>query len=106
MSSVTWACFDCRMTVRRPGAQPARCPGCGAACENLGVKIPVPSKRDAKGWEKVRLHLLAVRRRRERQIKEAYESSRRHLTEQIAKLQALPPNPGRLKSLALLRRKL
>jgi hypothetical protein len=56
MSSYTWACFECRRTVRRTtpkdGAVP--CATCGRACRYLGTKIRVPAREKASEWEKLR----------------------------------------------------
>ena len=70
MTNGNWACFDCRITVRRPtwrqvafyrpwviggkGAERVRCPECKEACKFLGPEITVPPKRDKAGWEKLR----------------------------------------------------
>ena len=108
MSNHTWACFDCRISVRRiathAGAVP--CPHCGSPCECLGTKIPVPPKNSPKDWDQLRTHLGKARRQRALQIEERLAFDKEFLARQIAKLQALPANPGRSKEIRLLQKRL
>lgn len=105
MSKLTWACFACRVAVRREGKSMAavRCPACGKGCENLGTRIPVPPKKDAKAWEQVRSHLSKVRADKAKQAKEGKAHIAAFLARQIAKLESLPPNRDRTKELKRLR---
>src|SRR4051794_25418082 len=72
----TWACFECRLAVRRelhdlfspPPIVP--CSRCGQPCRFLGTKIPVPPKRKPREWE-------ALRESLDRQAIQEMEDARR-----------------------------
>ena len=55
----TWACFDCRETVRRPAGlkTDVPCPACGRACQSLGYRLRLPPKRKVRSWQKLRVAL-------------------------------------------------
>lgn len=97
MSNHTWACFNCRVALRRPAIfkGPLKCPECGMECDDLGTKIPVPTKADIKGWQQVREHYRNLcASRAAAQIK--YKRDRKnYLEQQIKKLERLPENQGR-----------
>jgi hypothetical protein len=82
------------------------CPSCGAPCERLGTRIPVPPKGEAKAWKQVRAHLGEVRARQAKVLKERLAYEKALLERQIAKLAALPGDSGRSKQLGLLRKRL
>jgi hypothetical protein len=108
MSNITWVCFDCRQAVRRPGYAPAavRCPSCGTKCRNIGYKIRLPSKRDAKAWQALRASL------QEQAIADVEYSSIHRvrsihgMEQEIARLEAMPVHPDRRKRIASLRRRI
>lgn len=108
MSKFTWACFECRASVRREARSAAavRCPSCGAPCESLGTRIPVPPKKDAKAWAQVRRHLAEVRAAKARQLRERAAFLKEHAARRIAKLEALPPNKERAREAKRLREEL
>ena len=73
MRNETWACFECRLAMRRPmlphesrhdviGAGSVSCPKCGDMCGYLGTKVPLPRKSDALGSYSVRALVPAVSR--------------------------------------------
>ena len=108
MSSATWACFECRETVRRLAYTRAAvlCPNCGQSCRYLGHHLRMPPKRQAKAWREVFVALqkaalagaeldLAQRRQRIRDIQQ-----------EIDRLESMGPNEGRAKQVRLLRRKI
>jgi hypothetical protein len=108
MSNVTWACFECRETVRRPGYTRAAvlCPTCGEPCRYLGHKLRTPPKRQAKAWREllteVQQQAVACAEPRQqlrlRQVRE--------IQTEIARLEAKGPNEGRAKQVRSLRRQL
>jgi hypothetical protein len=57
----TWVCFDCREAVRRPTQHKAAvpCPSCRQPCRYVGTETPLPPKRDAKAWQKLRARINA-----------------------------------------------
>ena len=108
MGTAAWVCFDCRSAVRRNTAFHGEvpCPICGKECAYLGYKIPVPPKQKVREWSALREQLS-----REQIARELYEHEtavrRRHdLEQEIARLEALPANPGRARAAQLLRRQL
>lgn len=105
MSSETWACFDCRETVRRPNYTKAEvlCPDCGLPCVNLGHKLRLPPKRQTKAWQEIRAELRKSAST-EAELKEQLRLERmRTLREEIARLKAKGPNAGREKQIRMLR---
>jgi hypothetical protein len=113
MSSRTWACFACRLTVRRPATygretltESVACPECGRECFNLGYKIRVPKRRDDRAWEELRAQIFDAE---EEQAEEAAADSVRlqHTLEQrIAELESRPSDPQRERLIRDLRRQL
>ena len=72
----------------------------------IGMKIAVPPKRDEKAWVALR-EMLGKRRRDDEQ--KAFEElvRRRHdLEQEIKRLEAMPANPGRTKTIRQLRKQL
>ena len=55
MHNATWACFDCRETVRRPDhtLKDIYCANCKAKMGYLGYRVRVPAKRQVKEWGKL-----------------------------------------------------
>ena len=108
MSNSAWVCFECRSAVRRPTqfAGDVPCPTCGAACTPLGYKIPVPPKSKAREWQALREQLHRERDERMSDARAARIRRRHDLEQEIARLDALPSNPGRTRAIALLRKQL
>ena len=108
MSNATWACFECRETVRRPGYTRAAvlCPNCAQPCRYLGHKLRMPPKRQAKAWR----DLLADLRQKSLARADAQQRARlqrmREIRGEIDRLKARGPNAGRAKQVGLLRRRL
>jgi len=108
MSSYTWACFDCRRTVRRTIARDGAvsCATCGKACRYLGTKIRVPAREKAAEWSKLRESLTdanleeQVRRERER-VRDRHELEKR-----IVELALKPTNPSRARQIRTLKERL
>ncbi|MFH5803247.1 hypothetical protein [Alienimonas sp. DA493] len=108
MSNRTWVCFDCREAVRRGLSlgRDVRCAFCGKPCRCLGYKIPTPRKSAAKQW-------VALRRSLNRQNHAVAEERfrrrvrlRHELEQNLVRLEAKPPNPGRASAVRRLRRQL
>ncbi len=108
MSNETWACFECRETVRRPGYARAAvlCPGCGKACKNLGHKLRMPSKRHSKAWQELLSSLQEARITAKEYEQQVRLKTMRELNAEIARLEAKGTNAGREKQIRLLRRQL
>ena len=96
------------MSVKRelhPETQ-VKCPSCGSACEWIGVKIPVPPKKDIKAWESLKQQLLneessLIEENKIEKIKRKHE-----LEKEIQKLELKPENSGRLSLIKQLKREL
>ena len=108
MGMAAWVCFDCRAAVRRNtqylGEVP--CPICGKLCSYLGYKIPVPPKSKRREWSALQQKLARERSERDLAANEAAVRSRHDLEQEIARLEAMPPNEGRAKAIRLLRHRL
>ena len=107
MRNVTWACFDCRLAVRRPvvygrlwavgghGPDEVRCARCGKPCRYLGERIPVPRKDNARGWAtlsaRITEHRLATADERYRLL----VRSRHECEQRIRELSGRPHSPDR-----------
>jgi hypothetical protein len=72
----------------------------------IDTKIAIPPKRDEKAWVALRKEL--GERRRDYEQKSFEESVRRRhdLEQEIERLQALPTNEGRAKTIRMLRKRL
>jgi hypothetical protein len=108
MGNASWICFDCRDAVRRDTQYQGdvACPKCGEPMRYLGYKIPVPPKRDEKAWQLLHEQLNREHLECQQQSIEAAVRRRHELEQEIARLGALPPNPGREKAIRLLREQL
>ncbi|MDR0481033.1 MAG: hypothetical protein LBG66_04000 [Gallionellaceae bacterium] len=107
MSNHAWVCFACRNAVRREGtASDVRCPDCGQQCEHLGYKTPVPPKSKVKEWEELRLAYYASRQERFTAQEQARVRRRHEIEKEIAKLESLPANQGRVVAIKLLRKQI
>ena len=108
MANANWVCFDCREAVRRPWslADNAKCPACGQVCRYAGTRIPIPAKRNAKGWRELREYLrdrrlAALERERIDRVRQQHKLER-----EIARRQALPKTAGQTRTIQLLRKRL
>ncbi len=83
-----------------------RCPHCGAETIDIGYRIPVPAKAAVKQWQSLQ-HSLAVARSEHALASEHAAIRRIHdLERELAKLEALPGNPGRQSLIRRLSREL
>ncbi len=106
MSNSAWVCFECRLAVRRPSGHEADvvCAGCRAKCVPIGLRIPVPPKRDVRAW-KVLQDGLAEQSSAWDKSRQKEVVRRRHALEQeIVRLEAMPSNPGRARAIRDLRK--
>ena len=113
MSKRTWACFDCRQSVRRAAryGDAARnesvvCPECGGECANIGYKIPLPPRRDRRGWDDLRRQLVAEEHARSEEDKREVVVRRHQIEREIVELEARPRNSERARLVRELRRRL
>ena len=108
MGTAAWVCFNCRSAVRRNTAfrGEVSCPVCGKQCAYLGYKIPVPPKQKVREWSALRQQLSSEQIAREVQEHETAVRRRHELEQEIARLEAMPANPGRTRAVQLLRRQL
>lgn len=113
MSNRTWACFECRQSVRRPAkygeealAEVVACPQCGKNCVHIGYRIPLPPRRDEKAWASLRADLLRSDQERQQRSEEATVRSRHQIEKEISRLEERPDNAERSKLIRKLRRRL
>ena len=108
MSSFTWACFDCRLTVRREvvAKSDTLCPECGSQCVCLGMKLRVPRRRAVAEWRALEVGLRGEQRLNE--LWAGWEAvRRRHAIErQISELERRETNSERERAINKLRRQL
>lgn len=108
MGTAAWVCFECRTAVRRDtqydGDVP--CPNCGRLCVYLGYKIPVPPKRKRREWLRLRTQLSAEKAARELDAYLVRDREKNALRQEIARLVAKGPNPGRASTIRRLQRRL
>lgn len=108
MRNATWACFECRETVRRPGYSRATvlCPICGQPCRYIGHKLRMPPKRQARAWHELRASIqqeVIARAECQQQLR---LQKMRELRAEITRLEAKGPNEGRAKQVRQLRQEL
>ena len=107
MSNHAWVCFSCRAAVRREGSsRRVLCLACGRNCECIGYKTPVPPKSKPKEWERLRRAFHEARRSALLKREQARVRRVHDLEQEIARLEALPSNPGRRGTIAHLRTRL
>jgi hypothetical protein len=82
------------------------CATCSGALVNLGYKIPIPLKRNARGWEKLRVQILMEERELQARRHDEKRRRRRSLEREIERLESLPPNAGRTRAVQQLRKEL
>lgn len=54
---VTWVCFECRLSVRRPGIakkSDVMCPNCGKRCFCLWTEARIPPRQARRAWAALR----------------------------------------------------
>lgn len=107
MSNKTWACFDCRVVMRRPFSQKeTKCPQCGKLCLFIGHKIPIPSKHKVKEWELLRKQITQEKIESESARIKSEINHKHYLESEIERLKEKPPNEGRRKLIKLLEKDL
>lgn len=96
------------MTTRRPTAFQGEvvCAKCRQRMRSIGYKIPVPRKQDEKAWNLLRVRLRRMRHEREQAVVESIVRRRHELEQLIKRLESLPANQGREKTIRQLRKKL
>jgi hypothetical protein len=104
MSKATWACFDCRKTVRLAYGDPAkvRCAFCHKPMTNIGYKIPVPKRRNIKRWKQLHARLNARSADYETYLHEyasAHARRKSVIARRILAMKARPRTPGRTREL-------
>ena len=61
----------------------------------IGVKIPIPQKKDAKKWVELEQQVESEYKEQEVTSKKILVQKKHQLEKEIMKLEALPENPGR-----------
>jgi hypothetical protein len=104
MNNSTWACFECREAVRRPGytLKDIHCPICGEKMGYLGDRIRIPSKRQVKAWRKLRESVHGGLKGKEWQR----NSRIKRLEDDIARLEASPPGATRARKIKAYKKQL
>jgi hypothetical protein len=107
-SNHNYVCFDCRVAVRRAKtiATLPPCSQCGGQSTDLGYKIALPQKGDADAWEQLRIEQRETRRRNVQLQTETQVARIHDLERQITRLEGLPENPGRARTIRELRKQL
>src|SRR5688572_5683249 len=109
-SNSSWVCFECRQALRRANwpiaREPARCSRCGGECFCIGHKIPLPPKRDARGWKSLRERMQSLAIDAQGQNYAQRVRSIHRLQRNIADLEARPANQGREQAMKVLRQRL
>jgi len=72
----------------------------------IGVGIAIPPKRDEKAWDALRKMIGERRRANEQREFEELVRQKHDLEQQIERLESLPTNPGRTKTIRQLRKQL
>jgi hypothetical protein len=104
MSNCKWVCFACREAVRRYGsAVDVRCPKCAKQCENIGYKIPVPPKSKPALWRELAVSYANARRRYFYRSAAANVRRIHDLEHEVARMESMEPNHGRLSLIKRLR---
>jgi len=122
MVNGNWACFDCRLTVRRPTWRQiafyrpwligekwddrVKCPECKNACRFLGPKITVPPKRDKTAWDKLRLAVIDSKLYWNEQSRKQKTKRKHEIEKQIQEIQRRPINDARDRLIKTLRQEL
>ena len=92
----SWVCFDCRASYRRqPHISEVACAKCGQLCTYLGTKVPIPRKANEKAWELLRTAHLQRQRNYLADVYRERVAFTHSVAREIARLSALPANPGR-----------
>lgn len=100
MSNHNWVCFSCQTAVRKPQhLKQVPCQYCGAACVNLGYKIPIPPKSKPKLWVKLQIDYYLGERRYHAARKQGWLCRVRSCEAQIEKLASRPVSIGRAKAI-------
>jgi len=108
MSKHKFICFKCRISVKRelhPETQ-VKCPSCGSKCEWIGVKIPVPPKKNIKAWESLKHQLLEEESSLIENNKIEHIKRKHEIEKEIQKLELKPENSGRLSLIKQLKKEL
>ena len=108
LSKWTWACFECRKTVRReaPFPGPVVCALCGEESYLIGMKFRLPPRRDAKAWKKIHTELLERDKEFRAGENKASVQMRHQVERTLRKIEALEENGGRKSLVKRLKREL
>lgn len=82
------------------------CPNCARECECIGYKIRIPPARDQQAWESLRDSLRAASEARSNSAQVSAARRRHEIEREIAKLEARPEDPERVRLIQRLRRTL
>jgi hypothetical protein len=86
--------------------KPPRCPSCAEPCKLIGYKVPVPKKRDIRGWRALRKAMLENKRLRVEQRVQWTMWRRRQIFHQLRRLKTRPFNKERAKQITQLQEQL
>jgi uncharacterized Zn finger protein (UPF0148 family) len=108
MASYTWACFECRRTVRRavPKNGEVQCSTCGRPCRYVGTRIRVPAREKKAAWEELRDSLRAAKLKEDLRREHARVRRRHELEKRVADLESKPANPSRSRQIRELKEQL
>jgi hypothetical protein len=108
MSNATWACFDCRVAMRRSNytGKVVPCIRCGQPSLCLGVKIRIPRKEAVREWARLRKDFHEGRLYWQKIGKRVDVAQRHTLEKELAKLKSRPDNADRSKLMRLLKQRI
>jgi uncharacterized Zn finger protein (UPF0148 family) len=108
MASYTWACFECRRTVRRavPKNGEVQCSTCGRPCRYVGTRIRVPAREKTAAWAELRDSLREAKVKEDLRRERARVRRRHDLEKRIAGLESKPANPSRNRQIRELKQQL
>lgn len=105
MSNAVYVCWDCRVAIKAD-RDDVLCPHCGGGCACIGRKIAVPAKSKVAEWREMRERFYAERRELALWRQREHVNEVHALEQELARMKAMPDNPGRAVQIKLLEKQL
>jgi len=108
MGNATWVCFECRQAMRRAtySGENVKCSRCGQRSHYVGYKTRIPAMQAKNEWTLLRKTLEDKAIHRMEQARKSKVRWRHELEKELAELKSRPGNPGRVRAMRLLERKM